>query len=87
MHLILTRPRASSAPRSSQLSRLSILSRNTSIPLAANHPHVKVIQHSNFGEYSAALLEDLRGARGVIWALGTSQNAVPHDKYVEVTRD
>jgi hypothetical protein len=70
-----------------QLSRLSILSRNKAIPLAANRPHVKIIEHSDFTNYPPSLLESLQGAHGVIWALGTSQNAVPHEKYVEITRD
>src|SRR3954471_23589605 len=71
----------------SQVSRLSILSRNATIPLAANHPHVKIIQHSDFNNYPPSLLEDLKGAKGAIWALGTSQNAVSREEYVEITKN
>src|SRR5205814_1213170 len=70
-----------------QLSRLTILSRNKNIPLAANQAHVQIIEHSDFASYPPSLLDSLKGAHGVIWALGTSQNAVPHEKYVEITKD
>lgn len=71
----------------SQVSRLSILSRNATIPLVANHPNVKVIQHSDFSSYPPSVLQELKGADGVIWALGVSQNEVSKERYVEITKD
>jgi nucleoside-diphosphate-sugar epimerase len=71
----------------SQVTRLSILSRKP-IPMAeaANKPNVKVIHHDDFSSYSPDLLEELKGADGVVWALGISQNEVSKEDYVKITK-
>lgn len=99
MHLILTGATGlvgSSAlthilslPASSAITRLSILSRKP-VPMASNNTSpikINVIQHSDFLSYPPSLLNELQGASGVIWALGVSQNDVPKDEYVKVTKD
>ena len=60
---------------SSQLSRLSILSRKP-VPMAEGRPNVTVIEHQDFNQYPPELLEKLKGADGCIWALGISTTQV-----------
>ena len=72
------------------LTKLSILSRSpvpqlTESPTA--HPNVSVITHGDFSTYPPELLLQLRGADGVIWALGISQNEVSKDDYIKITKD
>ncbi|THC96674.1 hypothetical protein EYZ11_003829 [Aspergillus tanneri] len=55
--------------------------------MADNHPHVTVIEHKDFNEYSPELLEKLKGADGCIWAQGISQTQVPKDEYIKITLD
>lgn len=80
------------------ITRLSILSRNSTIPLLAHppppgtptantHTQIEVIQHADFGTYTPELLARLQGADACIWALGVSQNDVSKDEYVRITRD
>ncbi|KAK4942216.1 hypothetical protein LTR10_017973 [Elasticomyces elasticus] len=80
------------------ITRLSILSRNPSIPLLASPPpegtphankttHIEVISHQDFNTYSPEILDKLNGAEACIWALGVSQNDVSKDEYVQITRD
>ncbi|KIV78344.1 hypothetical protein PV11_10069 [Exophiala sideris] len=80
------------------ITRLSILSRNPSIPLLASPPpegtprankttHIEVIPHQDFNTYSPEILDKLSGAEACIWALGVSQNDVSKDEYVRITRD
>ncbi|KAI1621460.1 hypothetical protein EDD37DRAFT_116754 [Exophiala viscosa] len=80
------------------ITRLSILSRNSSIPLLANTPpegtpranrttQIEVIPHQDFNTYSPEVLDKLKGAEACIWALGVSQNDVSKDEYVRITRD
>ena len=74
----------------STLTKLSILSRSP-IPMLtdppSNHPNVTVITHSDFSTYPPSLLQQLKGADGVIWALGISQTEVSKDDYVKITKD
>lgn len=60
------------------ITKLSILSRNP-VPLAETHVgHEKavVIVHSDFKNYPDSVLEQLKGAEGCVWALGTSSAGV-----------
>ena len=57
------------------ISRISILSRRP-VAMAEGHDKAKVIIHNDFGVYSEALLDELRDAKGCVWALGVSQNDV-----------
>lgn len=67
------------------ITRISILTRRP-VPMLeeriqANDPvatkdRVRVILHKDFARYDDALLQQLRGAAGVVWALGVSQMAV-----------
>lgn len=58
------------------ISRISILSRRP-VPMAEGHEDkAKVIIHKDFKTYDDALLEQLKDANGVVWALGVSQNDV-----------
>ena len=77
---------------STPLTRLTILSRRP-IPMLSNHsplsPHIKIetIIHNDFSVYPDSLLEKLRGAKGVIWALGIGSLEVPKDEYVRITKE
>ena len=56
--------------------RISILSRRP-VKMAEGHEDkAKVIIHTDFKHYDEELLEQLKDASGVVWALGVSQNAV-----------
>ena len=71
-----------------QVTRLSILSRKpVAMAEAANKPNVKVIQHSDFSSYPPELLQELKGADGVVWALGISQTEVNKEDYIKITKD
>ncbi len=62
----------------STVTRISILSRRP-VPMvdaSENKEKVKLIIHQDFGSYDSAVLEQLKGADGCVWALGVSQNAV-----------
>ncbi|EXJ96442.1 hypothetical protein A1O1_01568 [Capronia coronata CBS 617.96] len=87
-----------SLPSGGNITRLSILTRNPTIPLLASTPppgtpranqttRIEVIQHADFSAYPPELLERLQGADACIWALGVSQSDVDADTYVRVTRD
>ncbi|EXJ79001.1 hypothetical protein A1O3_08502 [Capronia epimyces CBS 606.96] len=87
-----------SLPSGGNITRLSILTRNPTIPLLATPPppgtpssnkstRIEVIEHRDFTTYPPELLERLQGADACIWALGVSQNSVDKDAYVRVTRD
>lgn len=86
---------ASTASNTShKVTRLSILSRNTSIPYLQKYPlspssplQIDIIQHTDFESYPSELLERLRGAEGVVWALGISQRDVSTEaEYVQITK-
>lgn len=81
-----------SLPASSQITRLSILSRRPVPSAQAQQPSnpnlkIEVITHSDFDSYPSTLLSQLKGANGVIWALGVSQTEVSRDEYVKITKD
>ena len=59
------------------ISKISILSRRP-VKMAedAKDPRINVILHKDFERYDSALLRQLEGANGVVWALGISQSAV-----------
>ncbi|KAG4026747.1 hypothetical protein MFRU_037g00580 [Monilinia fructicola] len=70
------------------ITKLSILSRSP-VPLAeshANHEKAHVIIHKDFKEYPESVLEQLRGAEGCVWALGTSSAGVDRERYTEITQ-
>ncbi|CAK7225613.1 hypothetical protein SCUCBS95973_005925 [Sporothrix curviconia] len=82
-----------------EISRISILTRRP-VPMLedrikANDPavtavkdRVRVILHKDFSQYDDALLKgELKGAAGVVWALGISQLAVSKEDYVTITKD
>jgi nucleoside-diphosphate-sugar epimerase len=71
-----------------QVTRLSILSRKpVAMAEEANKPHVKVIHHEDFSSYPPEVLQELKGADGVVWALGISQNEVSKEDYIKITKD
>jgi nucleoside-diphosphate-sugar epimerase len=71
-----------------QVTRLSILSRKpVAMAEGANNLNVKFIHHDDFSSYSPELLQELKGADGVVWALGISQNEVNKEDYVKLTKD
>ncbi|CAK7237472.1 hypothetical protein SBRCBS47491_009987 [Sporothrix bragantina] len=80
-----------------EISRISILSRRP-VPMledrikandaTAAKDRVRVILHKDFAKYDDALLKgELKGAAGVVWALGISQLAVSKEEYVTITKD
>lgn len=84
MHLILTGATGAIGTsvldamlKTKDISKISILSRRP-VPLADRQkdPRVNVILHKDFEQYSPELLDQLQGAKGAVWALGISQNAV-----------
>ena len=81
-----------SLPSSTTISRLSILSRSP-VPLASKKDRtntttqIEVINHTDYTDYPPDLLAKLKGATGVIWAQGISQNEVDAKTYVEITKD
>ncbi|KAI9820186.1 MAG: hypothetical protein M1827_005808 [Pycnora praestabilis] len=68
------------------ITKLSVLSRRP-IPMteAASDPHVKVILNKDYNNYSSQVLELLKDADGVVWALGVSANDVSKADYVDIT--
>lgn len=60
-----------------EISKISILSRRP-VALAedAKDPRINVIIHQDFANYDSELMSKLKGARGVVWALGISQTQV-----------
>ncbi|KAL1893746.1 hypothetical protein Sste5346_006249 [Sporothrix stenoceras] len=56
--------------------------------LASNKDRVRVITHKDFSKYDDDLLKGpLKGAAGVVWALGISQVSVSKEEYVVITHD
>lgn len=53
-----------------QIDRVTVLTRRP-VPLAEGHKIVNVIIHNDFGDYPQELLEQLKGAEGCVWAIGT----------------
>lgn len=81
-----------SLPPSTSISRLSILSRSP-VPLATSPnrrnttTQIEVINHTDYNSYPSELLEKLKGAHGVVWAQGISQNEVDKNTYVKITKE
>ena len=81
-----------SLPPSTTISRLSILSRSP-VPLASKRDRtntstqIEVIQHTDYNSYPPDIIEKLKGATGVIWAQGISQNEVDAKTYIKITKD
>ncbi|CAK7566949.1 MAG: hypothetical protein SEPTF4163_004906 [Sporothrix epigloea] len=80
-----------------EITRISILTRRP-VPMLddrvkANDPltagdRVRVILHKDFNEYDDFLLKgELKGAVGVVWALGISQLSVSKEEYVTITKN
>lgn len=57
------------------ITRISVLSRRQ-VVMAEGHDKVNVIIHKDFKQYPSELLEQLKGAEGVVWAQGVSANDV-----------
>lgn len=60
-----------------EITKISILSRRP-VRMAedAKDPRINVIIHEDFENYDSDVLKQLKGARGVVWALGISQTEV-----------
>lgn len=60
-----------------EVTKISILSRRpVAMAEAANDPRVNVVINSDFEKYDPAVLSQLKGASGCVWALGISQTQV-----------
>ncbi|KAI1151444.1 putative nucleoside-diphosphate-sugar epimerase [Nemania diffusa] len=70
------------------VTKISILSRRP-VQMAedAKDPRINVIIHKDFAKYDSAVLDQLKGARGCVWALGISQTQVSKEDYVKITKD
>ncbi|KAF5002006.1 hypothetical protein FGRMN_667 [Fusarium graminum] len=93
MHLILTGATGlvgsgvlDAMLKSKSITKISILSRRP-VPLASDDPKVNVILHKDFEKYEPQVIDQLRGANGVVWALGVSQLQVSKEEYVTITKD
>lgn len=73
--------------KAADVTKITILSRRP-VKMAedAKDPRVNTIIHPDFERYGPDLISQLRGASGVVWALGISQNAVGSDEYVKITK-
>ncbi|KAI1405000.1 putative nucleoside-diphosphate-sugar epimerase [Hypoxylon fuscum] len=70
------------------ITRISILSRRpVQMVEDVKDSRVNVIIHKDFEKYDSALLSQLKGAVGCVWALGISQTQVGKEEYVKITRD
>lgn len=77
---------------SAHITKLTLLSRNPSIPLLTikkppSTLQINVVPHQDFLTYSPILLTSLSSADALIWALGISQTEVSTSDYVTITRD
>ncbi|KAJ3034201.1 hypothetical protein HDV00_005371 [Rhizophlyctis rosea] len=95
-HVISTAQTPAATTTARRVTHLSILTRNPQISYLQRHPlsdsassnlKIDVIEHKDFTTYSPELLKRLKGADGVVWALGVSQNDVKdEEEYVQVTK-
>lgn len=69
---------------SPSISRVSILSRRP-VKLAENQPKANVIIHQDFESYPPSVLDQLKGAQGVVWAQGISSYGMKEDEYSLIT--
>jgi len=92
MHLILTGSTGlvgsavlDAVLKMKDISKISILSRRA-VKMAeeAKDPRVTVIIHNDFTKYDAAVLKQLEGADGCVWALGIAQEQVSRESVVIV---
>lgn len=67
---------------SKEVTRISILSRRP-VPAAETDSRVRVLLHQDFSTYDTSVLEQLRGANGVVWALGISTLKVTKELSVQ----
>jgi uncharacterized protein YbjT (DUF2867 family) len=65
------------------ISQISILSRRP-VPQAEGHAKAKVIIHKDFNTYTSDVLEQLKGAEGVVWAQGISATQVTKEYVARV---
>jgi uncharacterized protein YbjT (DUF2867 family) len=65
------------------ISQISILSRRP-VPQAEGHTKAKVIIHKDFNTYTSDVLEQLKGAEGVVWAQGISVTQVTKEYVARV---
>ncbi|KAF7561959.1 hypothetical protein G7046_g2183 [Stylonectria norvegica] len=74
--------------KAKDITKISILSRRP-VKMAddAKDPRVNVILHKDFEKYDSAILKQLQGAKGCVWALGISQTQVGKEEYVKITKD
>jgi len=70
----------------SEVSKVTILSRR-SVPIVEGKARFVTIIQKDFGTYDDALLAQLKGADGIIWAQGISQTQVTKEQYVNITLD
>ncbi|KAF8849321.1 hypothetical protein BDZ45DRAFT_634496 [Acephala macrosclerotiorum] len=75
LHAMLTTP---------SVSKISILSRRP-VPQAEGQPKAKVFIAKDFNNYEKNVLEELRDAHGVVWALGISSTQVDKPEYEKIT--
>ncbi|RLL96926.1 hypothetical protein CFD26_101913 [Aspergillus turcosus] len=70
-----------------EVTKISILSRRP-VKMAedARDPRVNIILHQDFETYDPAVLAQLQGATGCVWALGISQTKVNKDEYIKITK-
>jgi hypothetical protein len=75
-------------PPAGPITRLTILTRRP-VPMAekAANPAIRTIIHKDYASYPPELLAELKGASGIIWALGISQREVSASDYVKITKD
>ncbi|KAI1267017.1 putative nucleoside-diphosphate-sugar epimerase [Xylariaceae sp. FL1019] len=95
MHLILTGATGlvgsgvlDAMVKMKDVTKISILSRRP-VQMADDlkDPRVNVIIHKDFTSYEPSVLSQLKGAKGVVWALGISQTQVGKEEYVKITKD
>ncbi|KAK5658981.1 hypothetical protein OQA88_1067 [Cercophora sp. LCS_1] len=68
------------------ITKISILSRRpVQMAQDSKDARVNVIIHADFEQYDG-VMDKLRDATGVVWALGVSQNSVGKEDYVRITK-
>ncbi|KAF2759402.1 nucleoside-diphosphate-sugar epimerase [Pseudovirgaria hyperparasitica] len=70
------------------VTKISIISRRP-VAMAKGTDKTEVILKEDFGKWDAGeeALTRIRDAKGIVWALGVSQNDVDKEKYIEITKD
>ncbi|KAH9885013.1 nucleoside-diphosphate-sugar epimerase [Xylariomycetidae sp. FL2044] len=71
-----------------EVTKISILSRKpVKMAQDAKDPRINVIIHTDFGAYDSAVLAELKGAKGCVWALGPSQTQVSKEEFIKTQKD